>query len=116
MPNAASSSPIDRTAPEPPPTPDGYDEPYLFEYSTIVLLALSVPMVLLSAVGFGRILWAIQGPAVFAAVFDVTETEAVITVALDLVVAGVPFVVAILVTVVVHELLHGAVMVTTDRM
>lgn len=101
---------LDPTTPGPPPTPAGYDEPYLFEYSTVVLLVLSVPIGLLAFAGFGWILWEVQGPEVFSAVFDVTETAEAITVALDLVAVLVPFLAALVVVVVVHELIHGAVM------
>lgn len=98
------------TTPAPPPTPAGYDDPYLFEYSTILLLLLSLPLGLFAFGGFGWILWEIQGPAMFAAVFDVTETEDVITVTLEIGSVIIPFIVALLVVVVVHELIHGAVM------
>lgn len=110
MTDPVPATPAERTTPEPPPTPDGYDEPYRFEYSSVVLLLLSVPTCLLSAVGFGRLLWAVQGPAVFAAVFGVTETGEVVTITLDVAKVAGPFVVALVVTVVVHELVHGAVM------
>lgn len=99
-----------QTTPDPPPAPDGYDEPYLLAYSTIKLLLLSVPMGLFAFVGFGWILWEIQGPGVFAAVFDVTETEEATTVVLDLIGVVIPFIVALIVVAVIHELIHGAVM------
>lgn len=99
-----------KTTPTPLPTPDGYDDPYLFEYSTILLLLLSLPLGLFAFGGFGWILWEIQGPKVFSTVFNVTETEDVITVALDVGSVIIPFIVALLVVVVVHELIHGAVM------
>lgn len=110
MADASPPAPGAGPSPDPPPTPDGYDEPYLFEYSTVVLLLLSLPMFLLSAFGFGRLLWALQGPAVFGAVFDVTESGAAVTITLDLAKVAGPFLVALVVTVVVHELVHGAVM------
>lgn len=97
------------TTPSPPP-PDGYRDPYRFEYSTIALFALSVPMGLLAFFGFGWLLWRLQGAAVFVSVFTVTESAAGTTFALKVVAVLVPFVVALLVVVVVHELVHGAVM------
>ena len=94
----------------PPPTPDGYAEPYLFEYSALMLLFLAVPMFALSAGAFGWILLTIQGPEVFATVFTVTELEDGTAFALDVIGAGVPFLIAFGVVAVVHELIHGAVM------
>lgn len=96
--------------PEPPSTPNGYSDPYPFEYSTVILYLLSIPLGLLSFFGFGWILWEIQGPELFVAVFDVTETGDATIVTLDLIRLLVPFIVAVLVAVIVHELIHGAVM------
>lgn len=110
MADASPPAPGAGTSPDPPPTPDGYADPYRFEYSTVVLLLLSLPMFALSTFVFGRLLWAIQGPAVFATVFDVTETADAVTISLDVAQVFVPFLVALVVTVVVHELVHGAVM------
>lgn len=98
------------TTPGPPPTPQGYGDPYRFEYSTIALLASSVPIGLLAFFGFGWVLWRVQGPAMFASALTVTETDEGVTFALDVVEVLVPFVVALLVVVVVHEVIHGAVM------
>lgn len=106
VPTAHSS----QTTPNPPPTPDGYDEPYLFEYSTVILLLLSVPIGLFSLFGFGWVLWRIQGPEVFVGVFDVTETEGVTTIALDLTGVFITLIITLIVVVIVHELIHGAVM------
>ena len=98
------------TTPDPPPTPDGYDEPYLFDYSSIVLLLLSVPMFVLSSVGFGWVLWQIHGQDVFASVFTISEIDGGTAFALDVIGVGIPFLAALIVVVVVHELIHGAVM------
>jgi hypothetical protein len=59
--SAPSPAPVD-TTPDPPPTPDGYDAPTLFEYSLPVLMLLSIPMFAITAYGFGRLLWWLQGP------------------------------------------------------
>ncbi|MFC6769064.1 DUF3267 domain-containing protein [Natrinema soli] len=100
----------ERETPSPPAPPAGYDEPKLFEYPTLVLLLVSVPLFLLTAYGFGWLLWQIQGPEVFATLFAVTETGDSTVLVLDMIDVGLPFVVALFVTVAVHELLHGAVM------
>lgn len=98
------------TTPDPPPTPSGYAEPYLFEYSTVALFASAVPVGLLSFGGFGWLLWRLQDPAVFASVFTVTETAEGVTFALDVLAVLLPFVLALVVVVVGHELVHGAVL------
>lgn len=98
------------TTPNPPATPDGYDDPFLFEYSLPVMTLLSIPMFALTASVFGRLLWWLQGPAVFAAVFDVTESIDGIVITLELADVALPILVALFVTVVVHELIHGLVM------
>lgn len=67
-------------------------------------------MGLLAFGGFGWILWQIQGPDVFATVFDVTVTGDETTVGLDLIGVVIPFIVAMIVVSVVHELIHGAIM------
>ncbi|QLK25057.1 DUF3267 domain-containing protein [Natrinema zhouii] len=100
----------ERETPSLPAPPAGYDEPKLFEYPTLVLLLVSVPLFLLTAYGFGWTLWQIQGPEVFATLFSVTETADSTVVVLDMIDVGLPFVVALFVTIVVHELIHGAVM------
>ncbi|MFO7927378.1 MAG: DUF3267 domain-containing protein [Halobacteriota archaeon] len=102
-------SPDPKTA-GPPPTPEGYDDHDPFEHSTVLLLVLSVPIGILAFAGFGWILWGVQSPEVFFRGVGVTETAEAITVALDLVAVLVSFVVALAVVVVVHELIHGAVM------
>jgi len=94
----------------PPPTPDGYADPYLFEYSVLVLFLLALPMFALSAGVFGWVLLTIQSPEVFATVFTVTELDDGTAFALDVIGAGVPFLIAFVVVAVVHELIHGAVM------
>ena len=75
MTEPSTIGPSDNTTPDPPPTPDGYDGPYLFDYSTIVLLLLSLPMFVLSSVGFGWVLWQIHGQYVFSSVFTITEID-----------------------------------------
>ncbi|WP_226040468.1 DUF3267 domain-containing protein [Natrinema sp. DC36] len=100
----------ERETPSPPAPPEGYDEPKLFEYPTLMLLLVSIPLFLFTAYGFGWLLWQIQGPEVFATLFSVTETEDSTVVVLDMIDVGLPLVVALFVTVVVHELIHGTVM------
>lgn len=110
MADTPNIDPSNHPTPTPPPTPEGYNNSYLFNYSTIVLLLLSIPLFLLSSVGFGWILWQIHGPDVFASVFTVTEIDGGTAFALDVIGVGIPFLVALIVVVVVHELIHGAVM------
>lgn len=110
MTEPSTIGPSDNTTPDPPPTPDGYDGPYLFDYSTIVLLLLSLPMFVLSSVGFGWVLWQIHGQYVFSSVFTITEIDGGTAFALDVIGVGIPFLAALITVVVVHELIHGAVM------
>ena len=94
----------------PPDPPEGYGQPHRFEYSTLVLFGLSVPMFLVSAAGFGALLLLVHGPAVVTSVVEVSTVDGGTTLAVDLIEVGVPFLTGIVVTVVGHELLHGAVM------
>lgn len=92
----------DRVAP--PESPSGYGEPYRVEYPTLLLLAGSMALGLAAAGAFGRLLWLVQGPAAFEPALAIEEGFIVTQ---DLVAFTIPFVAAIVVTVVVHEYLHG---------
>lgn len=94
----------------PPPTPAGYAEPYRFEYSMLVLFALAVPMTGLAVGGFAWLLRRLQGPGFLERVATVTVTPESTAISVDLLDVAGPFLVGLLVVVVVHELVHGAVM------
>ncbi|MWV64905.1 DUF3267 domain-containing protein [Halorubrum sp. JWXQ-INN 858] len=90
-----------------PPTPDGYAEPYEFTYPTVGLLVASSVVGLVASALAVAALVAIHGVGVFA-FYEVTVDGDATVWTLDLTAILAPFVVALLVTVVVHELIHGA--------
>jgi hypothetical protein len=92
-----------------PPAPDGYAAPDEFSYPTAVLLIGSTVLGLVSMALVGTLLSAIHGPALFAALFDVTVDGETTTFAMDLTAIAVPVLLALVVTVVAHEWLHGLV-------
>ena len=94
----------------PPDPPEGYGQPHRFEYSAPVLFVLSLPMLLISAAAFGALLLLVHGPDLVASVVEVSSVNGGTTVAVDLVEVGVPFLLGLVVTVVGHELCHGAIM------
>ena len=87
-----------RTIVSTPSPPPGYTTPYRFRYPQLVLLLGSFALGLLSAGIYGLLLWTAQGATPFDAVFRAGRF-AVLT----------PFVIAIFVTVLVHESIHGIV-------
>ncbi|WP_331233381.1 DUF3267 domain-containing protein [Natronorarus salvus] len=92
-----------------PPAPDGYADPYSFVYPTVVVLVGSSLLGVLSLAGVVGLLWELQGPALFAAFTDVTVDGETTAYSVDLIAIGVPVLVALVLTAVVHELVHGAV-------
>ncbi|WP_255190742.1 DUF3267 domain-containing protein [Natronobeatus ordinarius] len=96
------------TAPEFPPAPDGYAEPYAFEYPTPVLLLGSVLLGIGSTLGFGGLLLLVQRAEVVSALAQVTTDGGTTGYVIDLTALAVPLFVALVVTAVIHELLHGA--------
>ena len=96
------------TAPEVPPAPDGYAEPYAFEYPTPVLLLGSVLLGIGSTIAFGGLLLLIQGPEVLSAIAQVTTDGETTGFVIELTALAVPLLVALIGTAVAHELLHGA--------
>lgn len=112
MPTAETPAPVTSSRYDPadalvPRTPDGYASPAEFHYSVPLLLVGSVALVPIAIAVFGAILWWIQGPAVFEAVSTIAETEGGVVVAVDLGLVFGLLVLAVLVTSVVHELIHG---------
>lgn len=92
-----------------PSTPARYQEPSQFEYPLVYLVLGSAALFPLATVLFGGVLWQLQGPAVFESLVTVTETESALTFVFDWpLIVGVT-VLALGVTVVVHELVHGLV-------
>lgn len=92
-----------------PSTPDGYREPTQFNYPFIALLAGGAVLFPIATLLFGGVLWAIQGPAVFESLVAVTETDSLLTFVFNWpLIVGVT-VLALGATVIVHELVHGAV-------
>lgn len=98
--------PVDVSVEE-PPVPAGYTEPNELEYPPLVLFGGSSALALLAAGLFGWLLWQIQGPAAFSAIIVVEELETGTIVTQNLTAVTIAFLAALLVTVVIHELLHG---------
>ncbi|ELY60548.1 hypothetical protein C491_04600 [Natronococcus amylolyticus DSM 10524] len=103
----ASGSDLTR-APELPPTPDGYADPYEFRYPTVGLLVGSSVLGIVSSVALVALLTLVHGPEMFT-FYEVTVDGETTTFAMDLTAIAVPFLAALVVTTVVHELLHGVV-------
>ncbi len=91
-----------------PPTPEGYAEPYEFRYPMIALLIGSGLLGLLSSVAVVALLSLLHGPELFT-FYEVTVEGSATTWTMDLTAIAVPFLVALVVTTVVHELIHGVV-------
>lgn len=92
-----------------PSTPEGYQEPSQFEYSMVYLTLGSLVLFPIATLLFGSVLWILQGPAVFESLVNVTETGPILTFVFDWpLIVGVT-ILALGVTVVVHELIHGVV-------
>jgi len=92
-----------------PETPDGYDDPTEFHYPLPVLFLGSLLVTPLAFVGFGAVLWWAQGPTVLDALVTATETETGLEISFRVVPALGTFLVVVVVTTVVHELVHGVV-------
>jgi hypothetical protein len=92
-----------------PTPPDGYRDPERFEYPLAVLTLGGVLLFPVATLLFGGVLWTIQGPAVFEALVVVTETPTGLSFVVNWALVGGVTVLALGTTVVVHELVHGAV-------
>ena len=100
------------STPEPspslPPTPEGYAEPYEFSYPTVLLIAGSSLLGSGTAVAVVALLTLVHGPETFT-FFEVSVDGETTTYAMDLTALAVPFLMALVVTTIVHEGLHGIV-------
>jgi len=92
----------------PPPTPEGYSDPYLFEYPTLLLVVAGMVMTVVFTIIYGIILIQLQGSNVLPVVFE-TGAEGEITVMLQFTQVAIPMLFAFLTVAVFHELLHGLV-------
>lgn len=92
----------------PPPTPEGYSDPYQFEYPKLPLILTGIVLTVVFTVVYGVILVQLQGPGVLPVVFE-TGAGGEITIVLQFTQVGVPMVFAFLTVAVFHELLHGVV-------
>ncbi len=93
----------------PPPAPEGYDDPYRVDYPTTVLLVGSLLLGIGAMASYSALLWLVQGPEIFDAVFESEELENGAAVTTDLTAIAIPFLSSLVITVVVHELIHGLV-------
>lgn len=90
-----------------PPTPPGYQDPYRVEYPTILLFLGSVALGFLAAGFYGWVLLQLHGPTVFAVIFTINDMGNGFEITTNLGLVAIPFLSAIVVTVVIHELIHG---------
>ncbi|MFP8955785.1 DUF3267 domain-containing protein [Natrialbaceae archaeon A-CW3] len=91
-----------------PPTPPGYADPDEFSYPTVLIVGGSTLIGLLCVVGVGMLLLSVQEAAVFDPFVTVTVDGETTAFSMDVTAAAVPFLVAVVVTAVGHELIHGA--------
>ncbi|MCU4752152.1 hypothetical protein OB919_09175 [Halobacteria archaeon AArc-curdl1] len=99
IPNAAQSL---------PPTPEGYEALYEFTYPTVPLIVGSSLLGIGMAVAVVALLTSLHGPDIFT-FFEVTVDGETTTYAMDLTAIGIPFLIALVATTVLHEGLHGLV-------
>lgn len=92
----------------PPPTPEGYSDPYQLEYPKLLLIVGGMVMTVFFTVVYGLILVQLQGPNVLPVVFE-TGAEGEIRVLLQFTQIAMPMLFAFLTVAVFHELLHGLV-------
>ena len=92
-----------------PETPEGYDDPTEFEYPLVGLVLGSLVVMPVAFVGFGAVLWWAQGPAVLDTLVTATETETGFDLSVRVVPTLAVFAAVVVVTTVVHELVHGVV-------
>lgn len=92
--------------PQIPAAPAGYRPPYEFRYPAGTLFVLPVPLAVGASALFGTLAWIVQGPNLVAAIRE-TSVPAPAPVPEELLALAIPFAIALFVTVVIHELLHG---------
>ena len=92
----------------PPPTPEGYSDPYQLEYPKLLLIVGGMVMTVFFTVVYGLILIQLQGSNVLPVVFE-TGAEGEIRVLLQFTQIAIPMLFAFLTVAVFHELLHGLV-------
>jgi len=92
----------------PPPTPDGYRDPYRFEYPKALLAVAGMVLTVVFTVVYGVLLFQFQGQNVLPVVFE-TGAEGDVTVLLEFSQVAIPLLFAFLTVAVFHELLHGVV-------
>lgn len=90
-----------------PATPEGYDDPEPLRYSMPVVLVVLVLVLPVAMVGFGSLLWLAQGSAGLVGVFEIQETETSVEFSVRASTVAVAFVVGVLGTSALHELVHG---------
>lgn len=90
-----------------PPAPDGFGPPYRVGYPTVALLLGSFALGLIAAGTFGWLVWIIHGPEIFGGIVNVETDGDSFEMSSNLIDLVIPFGTALLVTVIVHEALHG---------
>lgn len=88
--------------------PDGYSDPYRFEYPKLLLFVSASVLTVISVVVYGWLLLRLQGPDVLPVVFEV-GSEGDVAITLSLTQMAIPFLFAFLTVAVIHELIHGVV-------
>ena len=92
----------------PPATPDGYIDPYRFEYPKLLLFVSASVLTVVSVVVYGWLLLRLQGPDMLPVVFE-AGADGDVAITLNLMGAAIPFLFAFLTVAVIHELIHGVV-------
>ena len=96
-----------------PTPPDGYAEPYAVGYPTVILLIGSIILGILSLTVYGWLLLRFQGPEVAATIGGIELVDEDGVIVGDIATIGLPLFSAVVITVTVHEFLHG---ITFERM
>lgn len=91
-----------------PKPPEGYAEPYQFEYPKLLLFVSASALLIVSVIVYGWLLVQLQGLEVLPVVFEVGAGDEV-AIVFDLGKTAVPFLFGFLGVAIVHELLHGVV-------
>lgn len=98
---------VEANGASPPRTPEGYTDPYRFEYPKLLLCVSASVLMIGSIIVYGWLLIGLQGPEVLPMVLETGPEEG--TIVFDLGEMAIPFLFGFMTVAVIHELLHGVV-------